>query len=64
MDEKNEPGHTIERITLNGVELPIATVTVADPNEAQVDRVVATLEQIDAAEVPAYLISTATTWST
>ena len=56
MKEKST-GHTVERVTLNGVDIIVAG---SDPNEVQVEKVFAAFAAIDQSEKPSVIISTTT----
>ena len=56
---KNEKSHSVERVTLDGVEL-VLTPASADPNEVQVERIFAAFAAIDQGEKPSVIISTTT----
>lgn len=56
---KNEKGHTVEHVTLDGVELVLAPMS-GDANETHVERIFAAFAAIDQGEKPAVIIATTT----
>ena len=61
MEQKNkqDTGYSIERVTFNGVELPLVPMS-GDTNEAQVERIFAAFATLDQGEKPSVIISTTT----
>jgi hypothetical protein len=61
MDEKNKQstGYSVERVTFNGVELPLVPMS-NDANETQVERIFTAFAALDQGEKPSVIISTTT----